>query len=339
MRGRAVALALLAAAALAGRLAGLGSPRALDPQASPPGPGASAAAPPASGCVSCHTRTDSANAHESPAVRIGCADCHGGNASIVLPPGAARDSRAFDRARTVAHVQPRYTRSWKSSGDPESRAALWRSESAEFVRFVNPGDLRVADEACGTPKCHPKEVKDVATSMMRHGAMLWGAALYNNGAYPFKNSAFGEFYGRDGVQAAAATIPAPTPEETRTRGILPWLSPLPRWEITQPGNVLRVFERGGRPVPEIGNPDSAEVEAGRPEDKLSSRGLGTLLRTDPVFLGLQKTRLHDPTLNMPGTNDHPGDYRSSGCTGCHAIYANDRDPAHSGPYAGFGHLG
>ena len=26
--------------------------------------------------------------------------------------------------------------------------------------------------------------------MMTHGAMLWGAALYNNGGVPFKNAAF-----------------------------------------------------------------------------------------------------------------------------------------------------
>jgi len=38
------------------------------------------------------------------------------------------------------------------------------------------------------------------------------------------------------------------------------------------------------------------------------------LRTDPVFLGLQKTRLLDPLLSFPGTNDQPGDYRASGCS-------------------------
>ncbi len=59
----------------------------------------------------------------------------------------------------------------------------------------------------------------------------------------------------------------------------------------------------------------------------------------PVFLGLQKTRLLDPLLSFPGTNDQPGDYRGSGCTACHVIYANDRSPEHSGPYAPFGHLG
>jgi len=40
-----------------------------------------------------------------------------------------------------------------------------------------------------------------------------------------------------------------------------------------------------------------------------------------------------------GTDDQPGDYRSSGCAGCHVIYSNDRDPMHAGPYAAFGHDG
>ncbi|HEX5341260.1 MAG TPA: multiheme c-type cytochrome, partial [Duganella sp.] len=39
------------------------------------------------------------------------------------------------------------------------------------------------------------------------------------------------------------------------------------------------------------------------------------------------------------TNEQPGDYRSSGCTACHTIYANDRDPLHSGPYASAGNSG
>src|SRR5258705_2995397 len=132
--------------------------------------------------------------------------------------------------------------------------------------------------------------------------------------------------------------PPPTAEETRTKGILPYLDPLERWEISQPGNVLRVFERGGKVKPEIGNPNLAE-DPGKPEIKLSARGFGTELRTDPVVLGLQKTRLLDPLLSFPGTNDQPGDYRASGCSGCHVVYANDRSPEHSGAYAAHGNLG
>src|SRR5690606_35007555 len=127
------------------------------------------------------------------------------------------------------------------------------------------------------------------------------------------------------------TVPAPTQEEMEQQGILPYLDPLPRFEVSQPGNVLRIVERGGRFRPEVGIPERLE-EAGRPRERLSERGLGTQNRTDPVFISLQKTRLLDPTLNFLGTNDHPGDYRSSGCSACHVLYANDRSPVHSGPF-------
>src|SRR5947199_2055383 len=174
--------------------------------------------------------------------------------------------------------------------------------------------------------------------MMTHVGLLWGAALYNNGGFPSKNAHFGESYSHEGLPQSIKTFPKPTPEEMRAKGILPELDPLYRWEISQPGNVLRVFERGGHRKAEMGNPNRQE-DPGKPDDKLSDRGFGTLLRTDPVFLGLQKTRLLDPLLSLPGTNDHPGDYRNSGCTACHVIYANDRSPVHSGPYAQFGNQG
>ena len=40
-----------------------------------------------------------------------------------------------------------------------------------------------------------------------------------------------------------------------------------------------------------------------------------------------------------GTNDQPGDYRQSGCAGCHVVYANDREPRHSLTYAQYGRDG
>ena len=50
----------------------------------------------------------------------------------------------------------------------------------------------------------------------------------------------------------------PTPEEI-AKGALPFLIPLPRWEVTQPGEYFRAFERGGietgNTPPEPGNPN------------------------------------------------------------------------------------
>jgi hypothetical protein len=290
------------------------------------------------GCISCHTSTDEPAMHPTKTVKLGCTDCHGGNSSISVAAGIAPNSPEYNSAKEKAHVQPRNAAFRNRANLPERAYTLWLKESPEYIKFVNPGDLRVAPETCGALGCHATETRAVSTSMMTHAGLLWGAALYNNGGYPKKNTHFGESYNRDGLPQSIKTVPVPTREETRTKGVLAELDPLYRWEVSQPGNVLRVFERGGRKKAEIGNPNRDE-DPGKPDDKLSDRGLGTELRTDPVFLGLQKTRLLDPILSLPGTNDHPGDYRGSGCTACHVIYANDRDPQHSGAYAAFGHSG
>jgi hypothetical protein len=274
------------------------------------------------GCLTCHQNAH--DPHFKATVRLGCVDCHGGD------PCATVKERA--------HVATRYPEAWPSSANPVRSYALLNHEAPEFIRFVNPGDLRIAHLSCGTAGCHPKEVLELKKSMMTHGCMLWEAAAYNNGTVPVKSAVFGESYSMNGVPQRIQTVPPPTEEETRKKGVVPFLDPLPRFEIGQPANVFRFFERGGRFRPEVGIPEREE-ESGRPRTRLSVRGLGTENRTDPGLITLQKTRLLDPTLNFLGTNDHAGDYRSSGCTACHVVYANDRSPVHSGPYARMGNRG
>ncbi|HEY2961624.1 MAG TPA: hypothetical protein VGJ37_04375 [Pyrinomonadaceae bacterium] len=308
-----------------------------------------ATAPKVEGCVSCHgliepmhkygtTETLEKIKDGKDAVGLSCTACHGGNP---VPRKTSDAPAEIERVKREAHVQPLYPREWQRSGrhsgaNPERSNTLLNRESWEFVRFINPGDLRVAAKTCGSASCHEVESKNVARSMMTHGAMLWGAALYNNGSFPLKDPRFAESYSENGNPQTL--LQSVSDEERRTKGFLSLLEPLPRWEISQPGNVLRVFERGGRRRLEVGLPDKDE-DPGKPDKGLSARGFGTAQRTDPVFLGLQKTRLLDPTLNHLGTNDHPGDYRSSGCSACHVIYANDRDPAHSAFYQQAGNLG
>lgn len=273
------------------------------------------------GCLQCHAGVEPM--HASPNVVLGCTDCHGGNPAH----GLTKDQ---------AHVLPHYPDRWRSSANPANSSVLLNHESREFIRFVNPGDLRVAKQSCGL--CHSGIIDRVETSMMNHGAMLWGAALYNNGGFHLKNYVFGQAYGAGGEPLTIYSRTPVTPEQTRTRGWLPKLDPLPRFDLSQPGNVLRIFEKGGEIPLQLGVP-TLDEPPGRPARRLSERGLGTLNRTDPVFLGLQKTRLHDPLLGFLGSNDHPGDYRSSGCTACHVVYANDRSPTNSGWWSQYGHQG
>ncbi len=303
-----------------------------------------------SGCTSCHTGSDHSTMHKNPAVILGCTDCHGGNAEIQKPAHAeyqAAHSGNYDLAMQQAHIPSRYPIKWQypSSANPERSYTLLNKEAPEFVRFINPGDLRVARQACGA--CHLPIIQASERSLMSTSAMLWGGASYNNGILPYKRYILGEAYTEDSKPAYLKNPVAVTPEMT-AMGILPGLGPLPAWETAPPADIFRVFERGGRVIntqfPEIGLPNNTGQlqkldEPGRPDIKQSNRGPATGNRIAVPLINITKTRLNDPHLWFLGTNEQAGDYRSSGCTACHSIYANDRDPKHSGAYAKFGNRG
>src|SRR3954466_9957425 len=304
------------------------------------------------GCVPCHTDSEARTMHPTPAVVLGCTDCHGGNSAIRGDPALPHDDRRYVAARDKAHVLPLYPQARRCypSANPKRSYTLLNRESPEFVRFVNPSDYRVMRQACGA--CHIETVEAAERSLMATGAMFWPAAAYNNGILPMKTPLFGEAYTSRGEPAK---IVSPfteadgklTPPQ-RARGALAELYPLPTWQVVPPGDIFRVFERGGRNIAtqfaEIGLPSPTGSiqrleEGGRPDIRQSSRGPGTGLRVAIPILNIHKTRLNDPFLWFMGTNDQPGDYRHSGCAGCHVVYPNDRDPKHSLTYAQYGRDG
>ncbi|HEB52721.1 MAG TPA: hypothetical protein ENI87_05655 [bacterium] len=280
-----------------------------------------------------------------------CVHCHGGDPTTDEVRGGV----------VLAHPRPRFPEEWNGSGNPERPYTLTLAEDPAWVQFVNPGDLRVANKTCGP--CHPNETLQVMKSLMATSQHFWGTVTYANGIVSKKRSFLGESYGPDGkprivnhVVAADGGVfehgkegRAPTAEEMEQHSWSPFAVPLPHWEVTQPSNIFRIFEKGSRlggvalglnglPGQVPGLPDKFE-DPGRPNNKSSDRGLGTLNRVDLPTLNVHKTRLNDPHLSFFGTNDQPGDFRSSGCTSCHMVYANDRDPVHSGPFAVFGNVG
>ena len=299
------------------------------------------------GCVSCHTESDRYNMHQNPGVVLGCTDCHGGDAEVFRPAGSQQGEDAYQAALNQGHVQPRFPKTWHfpDSANPEHTFSFINKESPEYLRFVNPSDYRVAREACGA--CHLKQIHAAERSLMATTAMLWGGAAYNNGLLPFKRYLLGEAYTREGKPATIKN-PVEPDDAMKAKGVLPQLYPMPTWEALEAKDIFRVFERGGRNIvnlfPETGLPNALGQqqrleEPGRPDFRQSNRASGTGARIAVPVINIYKTRLNDPTMWFLGTNDQPGDYRSSGCAGCHVVYANDRDPRHSGPYAKFGHDG
>ncbi|MCB2052629.1 MAG: hypothetical protein KDE35_00115 [Geminicoccaceae bacterium] len=325
-------------------------PRDITHVTAPPAPASQTPAQAAAktdGCMTCHTASDAKTMHASPGVVLGCTDCHGGDANVVKPDATAYADEAYKAAMDEAHVQPRYPETWHypHSANPVRSYTLLNKEAPEYIRFVNPSDYRVAREACGA--CHQPVIQAAERSLMSTGAMLWGGASYNNGILPFKRYILGSAYTREG-EPAKLTTPVEITDKMAARGVLPEMLPLPAWETVPVSDNFRVFERGGRNIvsqfPDIGIPSALGriqqlEEPGRPDIRQSNRGKGTGLRVSIPVLNIHKTRLNDPFTWFIGTNDQPGDYRTSGCGSCHVVYANDRDPRHSGPYAKFGHSG
>src|SRR5207247_500921 len=134
------------------------------------------------GCLECHRNVG--DMHQTSSMHLGCIDCHGGNAATTN--------------KLRAHVLSRFPDVWASSANPVRSYTVLNHECPDFVRFVNPGDLRIAHISCGTAGCHPKEVQTNRKQIMATGCMLWGAAAYNNGTLPVKRSLLGEAYGMNG---------------------------------------------------------------------------------------------------------------------------------------------
>jgi hypothetical protein len=128
------------------------------------------------GCVGCHRplnargeRSGIEDAH--PWHPLSCTDCHGGNASA--------------NTRDLAHVPPAfgptYLRDLASDG--------LDFVSPDYLRFINPGDLRVASRGCGSLNpaargsgCHQSVVDATRLSAMNTSAGLYAPSRFLAGS-------------------------------------------------------------------------------------------------------------------------------------------------------------
>jgi hypothetical protein len=153
-----LAPALLAAAAAAAAVGGV--PRA--------------AVPPATGeppkCLLCHSGIE--DMHPKP--KVGCVECHGGDAT----------KERKEEAHVVARVP-----------FPNDERVLPQAFDPAVARFRNPMDLRVAKDTCGT--CHPDESDRVALSLHATTAGHLGDGLYENGVVRDRHPRVGVFSAAD----------------------------------------------------------------------------------------------------------------------------------------------
>jgi len=136
------------------------------------------------GCVSCHEGIEAAHAPYIDAGR--CSTCHGGDASRtlkkrahVLPP----EDWAAIRGDALPPAPDGFIRDFA----PDQLDAT----DPAYVRFINPGDIRVLDDTCGT--CHPSHAATMPLSVMATNVGHYWPSLFLAGLQDDREAHFASF--------------------------------------------------------------------------------------------------------------------------------------------------
>jgi hypothetical protein len=286
----------------------------------------------AESCMSCHNGSlhdDYAgpgleNPHPFPgADLLRCTACHGGNgagddrdASHVPPPPEigdrelqTRDRRAYFNKLTLAGIDkfPDYTIAGRTY------------TALEYLRFLNPSDLRVTAQGMGCGQCHAAHSEALAGSMLASESGILSGAMFAAGIDV-------DVPESDGLHEDTANDKGFRAFVDRHFGAVP----------TQRGQVSRLIEfpvfslRGGTGARQSFR-NRAYSAAGLADDQdaegraITNSPLADLYHEQVAFT------CGDCHLGSSGANNRYGDFRPSGCAACHMPYSLDgrsrsRDP-------------
>ena len=244
-----------------------------------------------------------------PLFALRCVDCHGGDQSspskegahVPRPPGfgltrdrlvfpLSADTHTTDAAPKELRGIPVYRSKLSVAGDDPANNDHRDPALLAYRRFRNPGDLLVADQACG--ECHGEIVERVRRSLHATMAGFMSGVFYANGHPGASEGRPQDFVGTDADKLAKLAI------------VLPRGEPLvdPHFDPTIPGTVPTI----AREVPR-------NDEERRTAKKSDSLGMITF------YVQTDCSRCHLYTAGSKA----PGDYRSTGCTACHVVYRSE----------------
>ena len=242
-----------------------------------------------------------------------CTTCHGGDpdadtaerAHVPPPPEIGDDQklltdrRAYFNRLTLAGIDkfPDYT------VDGRAYTAL------EYLRFINPGDLRVVTlgQSCG--QCHAAHSEEVAASLLATEAGVLSGAAYAIGA----ESRVPESVGLHNDTASDTAFRAVTDPDfaavSAAVGEVGRLIEYPVFSVFGATGAQAIFNNNLYLANAIAtglNPDRTVV----PDSPLAA-----------LFHEQVSFTCGDCHLGSAGANNRAGDFRSSGCSACHMPYS------------------
>ncbi|MBI4817485.1 MAG: hypothetical protein HY791_14585 [Deltaproteobacteria bacterium] len=248
-------------------------------------------------CVGCHAPNNQGIEDPHPWLYVKCTDCHGGDptkASQAEAHAAIPAVMANPKYPGRPNVQYYYnyltTHGFENFGE----------EGLKFLRFINPSDLRIADQTCGkSTGCHAKYVAAFKGSVILTMPGLLDASLYRVGARRSYNSGSTERDARD-----------------FTSGI-----------------TLGLDQIADALFAQRSDPNSAErivyfTVAGLRSQNRDETGTYT---EEDILRDITNKTCGDCHAGGKGRNDRYDDYRSGGCAACHMPYAMSGQSASNDP--------
>lgn len=244
---------------------------------------------------------------------IECSICHGGNPngegqfdSHVPPPpqigdedNLAVDQRAYFNRLTLTGID----------NFPDYQVDGVTYTALDYLRFINPGDLRVTESGEGCGQCHAPHSDAVSHSLLATAGGMFSGATFAAGIENRVPESVGEH------QDTAADLAFRMTED-------PDFTP----GDAEIGEVSRLLEfpvisqhpnEGAGPL--FNNPEYFVEQLA--DDQLAN---GQLVSGSPLA-DLYHEQIAftcgDCHLGSAGANNRSGDYRSSGCTACHMPYS------------------
>ena len=251
--------------------------------------------------MSCHTTTDQPTMHSNPARHARLHRLPRRRRDGVVTPGRAPRERRIPHAPSKRRTSCRVIRK-RGTGRraPSRRAHLHAAqprESPEFIRFINPGDYRVAREACGA--CHMPIIAGGRAQPDGDRRDVLGRRRLQQ-----RHPAVQALHPRRGLHARTASrrmladpASADADDDARSTASCRSCQPLPRWETVPAGRHLpRVRARRAQ--------RSAPVSRDRPAERDRASCSCSTSRAGPTSAAVQPRPGHRrcassmPVLNI-----------------------------------------
>ncbi|MEO0652844.1 MAG: hypothetical protein AAFZ65_19375, partial [Planctomycetota bacterium] len=276
----------------------------------------------ASSCMLCHNGSLSVdyagpgleNPHPFPnAEAIDCHVCHGGDpnadtaelAHVPRPPDIGDDAnqqsnrQAYFNALTLTGVDK--FDDYTVNGETHS--------GLDYLRFVNPGDLRVTETGVSCGQCHSGHSETVANSMLATATGIFSGAMFAIGAEN-QIAAHVDLYEDTAADLGFRAVSNPAFNAGSAEiGEVASLIEIPVYSVRGDDSPMAIDDNPAYFASELLDDFHADGRV------VSGSALANLYAEQVMFT------CGDCHLGSRGANNRSGDYRSSGCTSCHMPYS------------------